>query len=1301
MSSLRKSIAGLLLCLGLCRAGLGGEPALDGPLREMRERAQRCYDAGDYDGGHRAMAELVAAMPGRTELAAEMLGVMWRASMADRRMNSWTEYASERLVAMHRAGLLEKDNATLSGAYDCLCVMRWEQGRLSEAWEAMQRLLELEAGNPYAHIGAARMLHQVGSPEALTMIQDVLDSVDGGIKTWKTRELLMVIDRSLDASWPWDRIPILDPWRSSFSRGSTRRASVESFFGSLKAAVAQRRIMAAMGQQARRVEKGKRKNAPVVAAPAASEVAGQEGFNPAVQSPDKDPALFDRYIRLSAGRDQPVPDGDGAGLLDYWRLIDLRLQPLDAAAVNPLRQLQENRYKELTAQAPAGQRSARDQLAWYRTSPWSPAANLDLLASAQAELNLGHTAAAARSFRDVLAHSPDPTARQAAQVGLWLAAASEDNAAGLELLFGGVDPKANFPWLGRTASAADIKARLLKGMTAVDRENTPLAGLEPRVLRLPAAPVWPGDTLSIRHGASLVDLQVRGNRLLAGARNWQAWYDTAATATPLWTAMTPVLMKDQPGEVNLPGRWHPATGRGRIYTRAGTNSMPSVVRAVDVESGLTAWETAVAPGEFHAIGSDPVVAGSCVYYMELAGQKANDGYNSRLDVVCVAADDGMPVWRATVCDSAADTPAGLLLRNLPLTARVRGNGLAVSDGAVYCSGPGIAARFDARDGRAEWVRTCRVGIIMPKLIRSGLAEPLGGAPLIAGDRAVFVAQDGAGLYSVDLQTGRLLWDQEFVQPLEMAGATKETAVVRTMTGLAGVELGTGAVRWNVPLAQDVVGRCTLRGNVVTVGLGDALLSVNAEDGSVLERRAWPDGRTAWNYVVAGKSLLMVTDETAPTAAYRPDTALGTAGETANLQLRLPLKRSWSLPCDQRARVFAPPAGSPLQGRIYLACDGMLEAVDVGNGGRSAWRRFTMGTVNRILFDKNAIVLCSGGEARPSAPNEAAAMTAMVMDGQTGQLLWRLPEFGGADGAVLADGVLVVHDGETEMRAYDVVTGRLLWDRKAMCNLSARGWPVEPCVQAGQMHLFASRLHIAWPNGVADSRVDLKTGKMLPVQWLAKGDIISVVGRSGACVGTGEALVCVVGKNRDAGGHVYRYTLANGAVSEVPGVSRMWSLGSPYVMAGNEDDHMRKLLRCDDAGYAYPLDSRQPFAFTDGILVQVEGKGWAVTDTARKQRLAMMDVVVAKNGIQPGIVRLDDTRLLFHASGENEVALKELERQSGKVIAEAVLPGLDHGRDIMAVSGGSVLLVHDAKGLQAFVTGSTPPAAADQGTGAPK
>ena len=156
------------------------------------------------------------------------------------------------------------------------------------------------------------------------------------------------------------------------------------------------------------------------------------------------------------------------------------------------------------------------------------------------------------------------------------------------------------------------------------------------------------------------------------------------------------------------------------------------------------------------------------------------------------------------------------------------------------------------------------------------------------------------------------------------------------------------------------------------------------------------------------------------------------------------------------------------------------------------------------------------------------------------------------------------------------------------------------------------------------------------------------------------------------------------------MSRMWSLGSSYVMAGNEDDHMRKLLKCDEPAHEYSFDARKPFTFTDGILVQAEGKsGWAVTDTARKRQLATIEVAAGKIGT-PGIIRLDEARILLHAAAENEVILKEIDRQSGKVTAEASLPGLAGGHDVRAVSRGSALLVHDAGGLHAFVADPSPP-----------
>jgi|GEM_PF-3387955 len=1315
----------LLLLGGLGRAGADAPAALEPPLQQLRERAQRCYDAGDTERGHQALAELVAALPGRVELAAELLGTMRRASMADKRMNRWTAYATERLVALHQAGLLDESNPEVLDAYDCLCVVRWDQGRLWESWDLLQRLQALDPDNPYARLGAVRLLAQVESAATIPTMQSVLDAVDGSRNDDRTREFLMVADRILSEAWPWAHTSILDPWRPVFSRAKFVGQSNQQMLDDLKAALARRRADQAAPAPAIRPSAPRPQPAgvsvppvPDILSPAWSDLAGQE--------PDKNPELFDRAIRVAAGADKPALTADGLGLLDPVRAIDLRLRQMNTAAVSALRQVQETQYQERIRLRTPAQRAGREALGWYRQSPWSPTANRDLLARAQADLQRGRIAAARRSFGDILQHALEPATRQAAQVGLWLAAASEGQPAALDTLFADVDPTALFPWMGRTETAANIKARLLQGMPAEDRDQPKLAELEPRWLRLPAVPVWPDDTLTIQHGASLVEVQVRGNRIMAGARRWLAWYDLADPSAPLWFASDPALAPNPPGELQLPGAWRPALAGGRLYIRAGEASVPAQVRALDVENGRTLWETVgalpppptnSASSEFHAVCADPVIAGACLYYTELVGNKANPG-DSRWDIVCAAADDGALIWRSTVVDAGADTVAGRLFRELPLAVRQRGNPLTVADGALFFGHAGLAARLDARDGRVEWVRTCRHGMAVAAL-RAGLAASRGAAPLVAGERVLLLARDGAALFAADRQTGQLLWEQIFIQPLELLGATKDRAVVRTVNRLVGVALDTGAVQWDVPAPEIIVGRGSVHGEVITLAAGDALLSLNAADGAVRERRAWPEGKAVWDYALAGKTLVLATDETAPTAAYKPDTLLNPNGSAEKPgPLGLPFKHAWDLPCAQRTRFFASPAGSPLQGRLFVAADGMLEAIDLDARGRSAWRRFTMGTVGQILFDKTTLVLCSGAD-----PNQSGVQAVMAINGQTGAVLWRLPVWRSTAGVALSDGVFAMYDADAELRAYDAATGRPLWDRLVLrnTNMNARTWMTPPLAQAGQLHLFGARLQPAWEPGIPYSRFELRTGDLLPLRWIAKGES-NQINRAQYCVGAKQAFVQIEIRKRDAPPQLYQCVLAEGgATRELSRSERMWPIGGPYVVVGKDNEQERKLFNCDDPAYEYPLDMRNLVMLTEELLLLNEKDGVAIIDLEKKQRIIGINTAADKIG-NPRILKLDDTRVLFHGVSEKTIektvektvekmiektlVVQEVDRRTGQVTRQGRVPDFDVNRNelrgVFLVptlrqegSGpppGNVLLLQDNRALHAYVTAAPPPAA---------
>ena len=140
-----------------------------------------------------------------------------------------------------------------------------------------------------------------------------------------------------------------------------------------------------------------------------------------------------------------------------------------------------------------------------------------------------------------------------AQVGLWLAAAYDPQADALAMAFKGIDPKEEYPWMGKKLSAQEIRERL---------QNPPapapvtLKELQHKVLVIP-------DSVSWMYGLPAVypeGLAVAGPSSLA-------WYDGSGVK-PAWSKLADLAPANK--------LWQPLHSAARAAVRRGGQSVCSL-----------------------------------------------------------------------------------------------------------------------------------------------------------------------------------------------------------------------------------------------------------------------------------------------------------------------------------------------------------------------------------------------------------------------------------------------------------------------------------------------------------------------------------------------------------------------------------------------------------------------------------------------------------------------------------------------------------------------------------------------------
>ncbi len=197
--------------------------------------------------------------------------------------------------------------------------------------------------------------------------------------------------------------------------------------------------------------------------------------------------------------------------------------------------------------------------------------------------------------------------------------------------------------------------------------------------------------------------------------------------------------------------------------------------------------------------------------------------------------------------------------------------------------------------------------------------------------------------------------------------------------------------------------------------------------------------------ISRDNLFVVSDR--PTADLRQQvgTPLGPNSPTASLPLTLPLRRTWTLPRSD-ALIALPPASSSLAGNAFVLSGGLLECLDLSPRGAIRWRRFVDAHNATLSFADENLILVERGRSKHS-PNRAISLNAI-----DGKFLWEPPLPANLGHSYRFASNLLYHDGRGTMSAFDLQSGRRIWDRKL-----GEGNVLKPFWDGQQLHVFHASL----------------------------------------------------------------------------------------------------------------------------------------------------------------------------------------------------------------------------------------------------
>ena len=1064
-------------------------------IAACRKLAEDSYAARDVEAGNLHLRDLIENCPGRWDMACPALKTILLASKDG--PEQWQEYAAVRLIAAYRADRILPTDTVLRDAWGALIAMRGYQDRFLEAKVEIEAMEKATGRDVWAQFLEAALCYQADSYETEPRFVEILSKI------------------SVDDSDPYVRAV----WQAMYP-GEGRKPNPKY----LESALAYRpgRLLPSTAPW-NMVLKDFSPNWEAV-----------RGL-----SPEAVPSQIQALIGESLEPGRFIADDNTATVAWLWTLIDRNLLSRKPEALLSLRQLQQAELAKAVAGGSAGSGEFGGPLALFRRYPWTDAGQRQLMEYGRQELSNGRAGLALRSFRDVLSHATDPAVRSQALTCLWLTLAQQDNRDEFDDAFRNVNPEERYPWMGGTEPARIIRDRLEKGLPAAAPPGRPaprLGDLDRRLVRIPALAPWPSswrqadgsrwyyDTAMLKTLPFIsVGMQLHDDGLLVSAPNIMAWYRADHPETPVWqrtARFTESTFRRRPG------LYSPPVIGDRIYTRWGdTEGCPFDVAALDLRTGRQLWSTAqdnswrnkpgTSRGLRHWPLNDPVYADGRLY---LLAARVVEYEMDGVYLVCLDPDTGAQIWACPVSRDKMKGAEGWFPEHCTDLA-LYGNAVTCHQGAVYCvTGAGVVSRVDARDGKLEWAhRYPRTKYSQKE--RSG-AYPWegdssiawGARPLVAGNRVICMPRDHNGVFALDAETGKIVWQNAFVHPSGAVGIFEGALLVYDYRNVVALDLATGAARWFRSFAEGDLRNAQRIGSSIYVGTPGGLCRLDAGSGVVTERMAWGvSERQVLDYTILDKSLYVVSDEAAPADGFSELESVKPPAAGADGKMPFPLRQSGRL-ARANPQIYVPPPEAGLDGDVFLLSDGVLERLRLAPPAPSVvWQRLVQPDLAGVRFARGRVVL--DYPARP-----------VLLDGETGAMRESAlsPDAGGLND--LSPLYRTTGSGN-QIEIVNKATGERVWKRGI------------PEIEWGAARQVGTNIHVIGPRKRGDPRdtldvvCNLADGRKLavhPVIAASDGELVKVAFTRKSCF-------CLVTRGPERKEFfLYRYGLDGKPAKPVPG-----------------------------------------------------------------------------------------------------------------------------------------------------------------------